>query len=110
MVSTFCPAKQTVLRLNVARSSSRVRKLCTGWDAVYSLGALRRGLPVRRLRDTLALATGENRSASVEARSWSSNSVGRQGLAHVLLEAIRQRAQQGMRPRLPRRGPVKRRP
>jgi hypothetical protein len=77
MVSTFCPAKQTVLRLNVARSSSRVRKLCTGWDgAVYSLGALRRGLPVRRLRDTLALATGENRSASVEARSWSSNSVG----------------------------------
>ena len=51
---TFCPPKQTVLRVSVARSASRVRKPCPGWisaiaDIDHAVSKLSGRLPWRPL-------------------------------------------------------------
>ena len=81
------------LRARVARSSSRVRKLCTGQPAAVRL---RRALSCAR-GETRAGATTEVRVASALARSSSSNSNGVSALAHRPFHVVREHTQQDMR-------------
>ena len=57
--------KRTLLRVRLARSCRRVRKLWTGWSSSVRLRAALR----RAAGETLALATGDERCAAAAAGS-----------------------------------------
>src|SRR6516225_3404729 len=78
-----------VFRVRVARSASRVRKLCTGRpSSVRPVVCL-----VMALAERSALATTLARNASAASFSVSSYSMGGQALAHVPFQVICEHAQ-----------------
>ena len=94
---SFSPPKQITLRVSVARSSSRVRKLCTGSTTPSSgpvrlLAALRVRLATLGLGHRRRVLCPSSRPVVVVEQQR------RQLLAHVPFQVIGQHAQQHMRP------------
>src|SRR5271166_885727 len=72
IVVGYASPKRTLLRVRLARSCRRVRKLWTGWPSSVRLRRAFR----RAAGETLALTTGDERCAAAAAGLSSLNSIG----------------------------------
>src|ERR1700748_1494927 len=108
MAARRSPPRRTTLRVRVARSPSRVWKLCTG-SGSPSAGSVRLRAALRRTAgEGWALATGEVRCASRAAGSGSSDSIGGEAAGRGPWQIIGQNAEQYVGAH-PRRAPMKHR-